>query len=145
VPNSYSPLRLFKYPSAGYVIAMHSSAQPGRPPWRGAAIGLLLIAGSLALAGWLGALSVGGGWVAGPDLRLRFGEYQLIARTTTRPECLPLTQHECFLSFPAAPSHAAPFYAVWAGRITFVPARGSEPQVTINSGRHLLKLQVGGR
>lgn len=94
------------------------------------------------LAAWLVPLAVGRGWVAGPAFQVRLGEYHLIARTTTRPECLPLTVHECFVSFPNPPSSTPPFYTVWAGRITALPATGFSPLVTVSTGRQLLKIAV---
>lgn len=113
-----------------------------RRPFLAAAAVLAAAIALLALAAALGALAVGRGWVGGPTFTLRLGELYVIARTTTRPECLPLTQHECFISFPNPPSSAPALYAVWAGRITRLEARGSQPQVTVSKGRHLLKIVV---
>lgn len=100
----------------------------------------LVVAGGLAL--WLAVTALNRGWVDGPAFTLRLGDYHLIARTTTRPECLPLTQHECFVSFPNPGVSVPPYYTVWAGRIERMPALGMNPGFTISAGRQLLKLPV---
>lgn len=108
-----------------------------------AVAGMLVAALALAaLALGLGALAVGRGWAGGPAFTVRLGDYHLIARTTTRPECLPLTQHECFVNFPNPPSSTPASYAIWAGRITQLEAAGNQPRVTISKGRHLVTIRV---
>lgn len=118
------------------------SDTPRRPAPAALAVGLAVALAAVALLAALAALAVGRGLVAGPSLNVRLGELHLIARTTTRPECLPLTQHECFVGFPNPPSTAPAVYAVWAGRITRLEARGSQPAVTVSKGRHLVRIAV---
>lgn len=109
---------------------------------RAAAVVLLAVVVVVVLAVGLGVVTVRRGWVDGPAFAMRLGDYHLIARTTTRPECLPLTQHECFVSFPNPPSNAPAVYAIWAGHITQLPAVGAVPRVTVSRGRRLLSISV---
>ena len=109
---------------------------------------LLLLAALVAclgLSAWLGTQAMGQGWVAGPSFRLRLGDYHLIAQTTIHPECLPLTQTECFLGFPNSPGSTPLVYAIWAGRISALPAVGFRSRVTVSAGRHLLRLPILSR
>jgi hypothetical protein len=109
----------------------------------GAIVALLVVLlGAAGLALWLAVVAVGRGWADGPEVSLRLGDYYLIARTTTRPECLPLTQHECFVSFPTPPAAVPPYFTVWAGRIVRLPGAGPGSAVTVSSGRQLLRLPV---
>jgi hypothetical protein len=103
---------------------------------------LLVVVGALALIAWLGVSALMGGQINGPNVRLQFGDYHLIAETTTRPNCLPLTQYECFVTIQRPPMGTPPYYTIWAGRIVRVPASGQLTAYTISSGRQLLKLPI---
>ncbi|NJM08696.1 hypothetical protein HC891_24675 [Candidatus Gracilibacteria bacterium] len=94
------------------------------------------------LATGAGLYAIARGTLNGPAVQLNLGSYQLIARTTERPECLPLTVYECFVSFPTASVSAPRYYAVWLGQVGFVPAPGTEARVTVSKGWHLLQLQL---
>lgn len=109
---------------------------------RALALALLLAGGAVLLSGWLAVGALMGGQIAGPDLRLQLGDYHLIAETTTRPVCLPLTQHECFVTIQRPPMGSPLYYTVWAGRIVRVPASGQLTAYTVSSGRELLKLPI---
>ncbi len=103
---------------------------------------LLIAAGVLILGGWLVVGGVMGGRINGPQLRLQFGDFHMIAETTTRPTCLPLTQYECFVTIQRPPMGTPPYYTIWAGRIVRVPASGQLTAYTISSGRELLRLPI---
>jgi hypothetical protein len=107
---------------------------------------IIALCGAILLLGVSGAAAsftaIERGLVAGPDLRLALGPYHLIARATDRPECLPLTIHECFVSFPTASVSAPRYYAVWFGHVSTLPAAGTEARVTVSKGWHLLQLRL---
>lgn len=111
---------------------------PGRAARLAALVACLAIVALSGVCAWAAAGSAG----AGPEIALRVGDYHLIARTTRRPECLPLPQQQCFISFPN-PSYDTPIvYGVWAGRITQVPSAGAGGTFTVSKGWHLLRLRV---
>lgn len=105
-------------------------------------VGLAVATAAGALAVAVGAEGVRRGLLAGPTFAVQLGEYHLIARTTTRPECLPLTQHECFVSFPTPSYTTPPSYTVWAGRIVRERPTATDQPVTVSSGRTLLQIAL---
>jgi hypothetical protein len=104
------------------------------------------LSGAVLLLSVLGVLAsiaaIERGLVRGPDVNLTIGSYRLIARATDRPECLPLTVHECFVSFPTASVSAPRYYAIWLGQVRFIPTSSSEGRVTVSRGWHLLQLRL---
>lgn len=82
-------------------------------------------------------------WVRGPELNLRVGTYQLIAHTTTRPECITLPLQECFITFPIPFTAPRLRYTVWFGQITRISApNAATAVVTTSQGRVLVDLPI---
>jgi hypothetical protein len=117
---------------------------PPRTRWRlRTGLGVALIACLALLA--LGAIGLGAArrtGMRGPSIALSLGEYHLIGRATTRPECLPLTPQECFSMFPMASVATGACYCVWAGRISQVRTPGPDAVFTVSKGWHVLRIPL---
>src|SRR5689334_15982854 len=99
---------------------------------------LALFAGAIVLVVlvlWAGMTAIRHDWLGGPEFTLQLGPYRVIALTTGRPECLPLSLQQCFFTFPIPHTPNSLYYVVWVGQVSYLWPPAPDGVVTISNGR----------
>jgi hypothetical protein len=70
----------------------------------------------------LGAFALASGQIAAPQIDVQIGPYHLVSRTTSAPNCHPLSAG-CAANGLAS-RRSAVYYSIWAVSVTEVPVAG---------------------
>jgi hypothetical protein len=111
---------------------MDTTAQQAHD-WRRVWAGFLAGSSLIVLLCLLSGLAIVRGQILGPAINIQFGPYHLLSRTTTTPDCHPLTVG-CVAARPVGAARR--YYTIWVLTLSEQPIVGGL-QEHLNSARIL--------
>jgi len=101
---------------------MDQTERPARE-WRRGCGGFLAACCLIILLGLCAGSTIAAGRIVGPNINMQIGPYHVLSRTTTSPDCHPLSMG-CLASNPKPMVDGSAYYTIWVLTLSEQPIAG---------------------